>query len=130
MKNSILFAAFILTLAFAPAGHARSPKLHVIDMTGSKFQSDSFNLMDDGLSGDFDGFGLRLSGEWEKDFVVTGKTTDSTQRCEVKVVKADSKQTLLQIIEELDVDSGDTCELHISYRSGASAVLSLYSQGT
>ena len=68
-----IFGLMGVALLFAGSVHAGSGKLYLIDMTGSKFKSDHFNMMDDGIVGDFAGFGIVLSGQLNKDFSVRTK---------------------------------------------------------
>jgi hypothetical protein len=119
-----------ISLFMAGSLQARIEKLYIIDMTGAKFTSHTFNLMDDGISGDFDGFGIKLDGKFNQDFTVQTKASNADGDCRVRTAKISGKQTVLKVIADLDVDSGDTCDVKVIYSNGKKATLSIYSEGT
>lgn len=103
---------------------------YTIDMTGSKFVTTSANLYDDEILNDFDSYAVKLSGQYQKDFTAMAKSSNPDVRCTFTVVKSSSSGSVLKINEDLEVDSGDTCDLTIRYKNGKEATVSIYSEGT
>lgn len=128
MKKTILMA--MVLVAFATSAQAKREKLYMIDFSGKRFQDNTFNLMDDGISGDFDAYGLKLDGKIGEDFIVKAKASNPQEKCGVTLVKVTGDQTILKLIEDLETDGGETCDLTFIYRDGHKATLSIYEEGT
>jgi hypothetical protein len=122
---------FLLLATILTATTVYAAKLYTINMTGKNFASTTFNLMDDGLS-DVSGFAIKLDGEPTKDFSVTAEASnEETGNCTLTQLNSSTaSSSIFQLEENLDVDSGDTCDFTIVYKSGKKATLSIYKEGT
>lgn len=128
MKKLLLTLAALLTMASVQAKIVDG--FYLIDMTGKNFASEEFNMYDDGISGEFDAFAIVLDGKISQDFTTATEATNEEGECSLHVVKATAKQTVLEVVTDLEVDSGDYCNITIKYKNGKKATLGIYATGT
>lgn len=120
----------ILLASFSVASANIVNGLYLFDLT--KVVSDTYeiNMYDDEISGDFEDFGLILDGKFSQDFITLTEPTNPEGICEVEIVKTSAKQTIIRVIQDIEIDSGDYCNITVKYKNGKKFTAALYSTGT
>lgn len=128
MKTLLLFT--LLSASNFSTVYAAGNHLYIVDLSGGHFESSSLNVMDDGIPAEVEGFALKLDGQAGRDFILEIKSSTPEAHCAFLEMEKNAHHSLLRLQENLQVDSGDRCNVEITYTNGKKAFLSIYSEGT
>ena len=132
-------ALSILSFAFVTACGATSgqsdlastsrPTYYKVDLTKSKTWNTDVNLMDDSISGPFDGVAVQLPVKKDQ-LTVTIKPGEES-KCKILSIDNNSVGAVIKLTAQVDTDNADSfCELKVSAKDGRKGTINFYEVGT